>query len=654
MFTKVLIANRGEIACRIIKTAKRLNIATIAVYSTADHHSLHVREADEAYCIGEARASDSYLNIEAIINVGLRSGAQAIHPGYGFLSENTTFAKACHEAGLVFIGPSIEALRIMGSKQLAKQCLEKAKIPLIPGFHGQAQDDETLLKEAKRIGFPVLLKAAAGGGGKGMRSVMQEADFLTALTSARREAQASFADSTMIIEKLFLNPRHIEIQIMADKHGQVVHLFERDCSIQRRHQKIIEEAPAPGLTLKARETLTHTALLIAQSIAYCGAGTIEFLVDEQDGCYFMEMNTRLQVEHPVTEMITGLDLVEWQLRIAAGERLPCSQADIVAKGHAMECRIYAEDPSQGFLPATGTVHLLKEPEGSGIRIDSGIEADDTITLFYDAMIAKLITWGSDRPQALARMQQALAHYIIGGIKTNIPFLTAITHQPTFIKGAVNTHFLTDEAITLPSVDETFLVQLAASMDYIAIQSTDDALLRDTFCWQNVTKPSWYWTYALNHHLYTLQLHPLNAHQLTIENDEQSITLTVHHTHPFLMVDDGLKKHRFYVETRGKQHTFYTMAGPIVVARCNAYDENEVIKKAAGLSAPMQASVINVLKQPGEKVKAGEALVVLEAMKMEHTIYAPTDGQIKTIFYPVGAQVKEGEALLMLEDADESQ
>ncbi|SPX62117.1 acyl CoA carboxylase subunit alpha [Legionella feeleii] len=433
MFNKILIANRGEIACRVIKTARQMGIHTVAIYSTADKDSQHVSQADSAFCVGDATAKNSYLNIEAIIAAAKTSGAQAIHPGYGFLSENPLFAQACADAGIVFVGPSIAAMEAMASKQVAKQLLEKTGVPLTPGYHGSDQSDERLLQEARQIGFPVLLKAASGGGGKGMRAVYKEAEFSQALAGARREAMASFRDDTMLIEKLISNPRHVEVQIMADNYDQIVHLFERDCSIQRRHQKIIEEAPAPNLTATMRQGLAEAACEVARSIAYRGAGTVEFLVDGDNHFYFMEMNTRLQVEHPVTEMITGFDLVAWQLKIAANEPLPCPQETIAAHGHALECRIYAEDPQQGFLPSIGQLRFLHEPTGPGIRIDSGVSLHSHITMHYDPMIAKLITWGETREQALQRMRYALANYAVGGVKLTLLFYKLFVDIPASLK-----------------------------------------------------------------------------------------------------------------------------------------------------------------------------------------------------------------------------
>ena len=408
MFDAVLIANRGEIACRVIRTLKRLGIRAIAVYSDADQGALHVAQADQAIRIGPAPASESYLRADAILDAARRAGAQAIHPGYGFLAENAGFARACRDAGLIFVGPSPEAIETMGAKDRAKAVAAAAEVPLVPGHHGGAQDDASLLEAAHELGFPVLLKAVAGGGGKGMRVVARPDEFAAALEGARREAQAAFGDERMLLERYLDAPRHIEVQVFGDRHGQVVHLFERDCSVQRRHQKVLEEAPAPGISAQQRAALGATAVRLARAIDYTGAGTIEFLMDQSGAFYFMEMNTRLQVEHPVTEMITGLDLVEWQLRVAAGERLPLSQKEIALAGHAIEGRLYAEDPEHGFLPSTGTLaHARLPASGPSVRVETGVRAGDRISPFYDPMLAKIVVWGPDRAAALRRLREAL-------------------------------------------------------------------------------------------------------------------------------------------------------------------------------------------------------------------------------------------------------
>lgn len=649
MFNKILIANRGEIACRIIKTARRLGIESVAIYSTADRESLHVSLADSAFCVGQPAASASYLNIDNIIAVAVGCGAQAIHPGYGFLSENPAMAQACADAGIVFIGPSISAMETMGSKQLAKQTLEKTAVPLTPGYHGTDQSDARLRTEAERLGFPVLLKAANGGGGKGLRAVHNLADFEQALASARRESMSSFADDTMLIEKLISNPRHIEMQIMADNHGQVVHLFERDCSIQRRHQKIIEEAPAPDLSAALRESMAEAAIAIARAIDYRGAGTIEFLVDEDHHFYFMEMNTRLQVEHPVTEMISGLDLVEWQLRIAANEPLPCRQAEIQSHGHALECRIYAEDPQHDFIPSIGQLHFLKEPIGEGLRIDSGVTRESHISMYYDPMIAKLIAWGETREEARLRMQQALKHYHIGGVKTNIPFLQAIINHPRFINTQLSTDFLSQEQLEMPSPDPKLALYMAACVDYLAAIPSHDALLADTFGWQTNLNRHWSVRYIAQGEDHNIWVTPISTDEVTLELDNTSVTWRINLTGNILHIDDGMQRRQVIVEILGNTLFFYTESGPFTIERFD-WQQASIDNTATNgqLTAPMPATVVAIMKPIGSRIKAGECLMVLEAMKMEHTILAPTDGILTDIFYEIGTQVNEGVQLVALE------
>nr|MBP7393997.1 acetyl-CoA carboxylase biotin carboxylase subunit [Zoogloea sp.] len=445
MFNKILIANRGEIACRVIKTARRLGIKTVAVYSEADAGARHVRLADEAVLIGPAPARESYLVIERIVAAARQTGAQAIHPGYGFLSENEDFCHACEAAGIVFIGPPVSAIRAMGSKSEAKKLMEKAGVPLTPGYHGDNQEAGFLNVQADAIGYPVLIKAAAGGGGKGMRLVERSADFLDALASCKREAAASFGNDHVLVEKYLTRPRHIEIQVFGDTQGKVVYLFERDCSVQRRHQKVLEEAPAPGMTPERRAAMGQAAVEAAKAVGYVGAGTVEFIANQDGSFYFMEMNTRLQVEHPVTEMITGLDLVEWQLRVAAGQALPLAQEQLAINGHALEARIYAEDPSKGFLPSTGRLaHLAPPEEGMHVRVDTGVEEGDEISPFYDPMIAKLIVWDVNRDRALARMLQALAEYRVVGVANNIEFLSRLTACPAFANADLDTGLIERE------------------------------------------------------------------------------------------------------------------------------------------------------------------------------------------------------------------
>jgi 3-methylcrotonyl-CoA carboxylase alpha subunit len=654
MFNRILIANRGEIACRIIRTAQSMGIHTIAVYSAVDKDSLHVRNADSAYFIGEAPAKESYLNIEKLIAIAKESQAQAIHPGYGFLSENPEFAKACVDAGIVFIGPSIEAMQAMASKQLAKQLLEKTKVPLTPGYHGNEQTESKLLAEAKKIGLPVLIKAANGGGGKGMRSVYQESEFITALQGAKREAMASFADDTVILEKLVQNPRHVELQIMADNHGNVVHLFERDCSIQRRHQKIIEEAPAPNLSLSLRQKLADAACEVALSIKYSGAGTVEFLVDNAENFYFMEMNTRLQVEHPVTELITGLDLVAWQLKIAAHEMLPLSQNQIQMHGHAIECRIYAEDPEHDFIPSIGQIQFLQEPSTPGIRIDTGVTLSSAITMYYDPMIAKLIAWGSDRQEALLRLQQALSHYYLGGVKTNISFLQAICEHPQFSQAKLSTDFLTNEEIKLKIPPLELSVLLAVSFDYLNQFNTIlDPLLQDTFSWQSQIPSQWKWGYQNQDELISTLVTPINKNQFKVQFSDQEHLIQAHLSGHNLRIETKEQNYQAVIENQALSLTLYTTKGKMTLARFD-WDSlgTQTTSHKGQLTAPMHATVVAILKNIGEHVQAGDRLIVLEAMKMEHTIHAPNDGILADIFYTVGAQVNEGEELLALEDGIE--
>jgi 3-methylcrotonyl-CoA carboxylase alpha subunit len=649
MFNKILIANRGEIACRIIKTARRMGIETVAIYSTADRESLHVLRADEAFCVGPPPALESYLNIETIIKIAKNSGAQAIHPGYGFLSESPQLAQACADAGITFIGPSISAMEAMASKQLAKQLLEKTSVPLTPGYHGIEQSDTRLLEEAQRIGCPILLKAANGGGGKGMRTVHNLAEFEQALAGARREALAYFGDATLLIEKLITNPRHIELQIMADNHGHVVHLFERDCSIQRRHQKIIEEAPAPHLSQKLRQALAKAAINVAEAIEYRGAGTIEFLLDEQEQFYFMEMNTRLQVEHPVTEMITGLDLVEWQLRIAANEALPLQQEQIRAKGHAIECRIYAEDPCNQFMPSVGQVHFLKEPVGEHIRLDSGIQCQDWVTPYYDSMLAKLIAWGETRTEALERLCAALKHYHIGGIKTNINFLRSILRQTDFVQGCLSTAFLTQHSINIPKPDKQLALSMAACVDYLTIFPQHDHLQMDTFGWQMQGNRYWNLRYFIQDELLEVKVFPFNHHQIRLQQEDTYEEFHIRIRDQVLFLENDARSMQVWFERVDDNLIFYTELGSIQAKRFNWQDHTSNVHATDNhLAAPMSATIVALLKKPGDIINAGDALIVLEAMKMEHTIHAPYQGILTQFLYDVGTQVTEGAELVTID------
>lgn len=650
MFKSLLIANRGEIACRIIKTAQKMGIQTIAVYSTVDKDSLHTQLADQAFCLGDPKATSSYLNSEAILAVAKQSGAQAVHPGYGFLSENSAFALACEKAGLVFIGPGVGAMQAMASKQLAKQLLEKTTVPLTPGYHGMDQSDGVLLKEAEKMGYPIVIKAANGGGGKGMRTVLTAENFLQALAGARREATASFGDNTMILEKYVLNPRHVEVQLMADNFGHVVHVFERDCSIQRRHQKIIEEAPAPHLSSSLRDKLTKAACEVARTIEYRGAGTVEFLVDENEAFYFMEMNTRLQVEHPVTEAITGLDLVAWQLRIADNQPLPCTQEAITSHGHAIECRIYAEDSTRDALPSIGRIDFLHPPQGEGLRLDSGITCGSQITQYYDPLLAKLIAWGETREQALYRLTLALEQYAIGGVKTNIPLLQAIIQTPRFQQAKLTTGFLTEENLTLPTLDPLQGLFFAAMQDYMDLQDGCSALAKATLAWQMHLTRQWISRYQIDDQLFELTLIPIDSTTLTVIWENTSTTLWGTRKQDTLYIDTGKEQLYAFIHAHGD-----TIDCTLRGVHCRILRMNEVIthnlptKPKGHLTAPMPATVVAILKKTGDTVTEGEPLMILEAMKMEHRIHAPKSGIIHQYYFTVGAQVPEGAELLAMQD-----
>ena len=665
MFTKILIANRGEIACRIAATARRLGIATVAVYSDADATSRHVADCDDAFHIGAAEATASYLCADKIISAALRSGAQAVHPGYGFLSENAAFAEACDAAGLIFIGPPVAAIRAMGSKSAAKTLMEKAGVPLVPGYHGVNQDADFLQLQADAIGYPVLLKASAGGGGKGMRIVEARADFSSALASCQREARNSFGDDTVLIEKYLCAPRHIEMQIFADAHSGVIHLFERDCSVQRRHQKVLEEAPAPGMTDARRSAMGDAAIAAARAVNYVGAGTVEFIVDQDGTFYFMEMNTRLQVEHPVTEMITGIDLVEWQLRIAAGEALPLQQSQVTITGHALEARIYAEHPESGFLPSIGTLHHLRTPaascfaacrnaqQTSTIRIDSGVREGDTISPFYDPMIAKLIVWGSDREAALRQMHDALQQYQVAGVATNIDFLARLVGSAAFTTAQLDTGLIEkNHAVLFPIATTPALHVLALAVAALlhAEQSTDHAdPWTDSDGWRMNHALQRVHHFSADAHLCEVQityrhqgwsLQCLEAHEdiSAIRVDGRDITLRV--ADRTVQCTVARADQRLTIFCDGCHHVL-DWVDPLAHA-----GSAEV---AAGqLTAPMPGKIIAVLVDVGTEVERGTPLLIMEAMKMEHTITAPHAGVVAQVLYRVGDQVAEGVALLTFE------
>jgi len=633
MFTKILIANRGEIACRIIQTAKKMDIKTVAVYSDADRNSLHVSQADEAIHIGPSPSNESYLVIDKIIQAALSSGAQAIHPGYGFLSENADFCRQCEANNLVFIGPPVEAILAMGSKSAAKNIMAKANVPLVPGYHGDDQSPAILKQSAEDMGYPVLLKAAAGGGGKGMRAVYQADEFDQALAAAKREAKNSFNDEIMLVEKYLQQPRHVEIQVFCDQHNNAVHLFERDCSLQRRHQKVIEEAPAPGMTEELRQRMGEAAIRAAIAINYQGAGTVEFLLDSSGEFFFMEMNTRLQVEHPVTEMISGQDLIEWQLRVANGEPLPCTQGQLNIKGHAFEARIYAEDPEHDFLPSTGRLTVLQAPlETAHVRIDSGVTQGDEISVFYDPMITKLVVWDIDRARALERLIQALSEYKIAGVTTNIPFLYNLASSQAFRRGDVNTGFIEeheDEIFHRRQADLDYAAPLAAQ----AILSERKNTAQDLAEQSNEPNSPWH----------------LVNHWRISDNSPQQINITIGTEQVEAMAADSALPANIKVVSDESGFMLFTPNG---VFHCAATQPDlgldQTQESGGNLAAPMNGTVVTLLVDVGAMVAKGETLMVMEAMKMEHSIVAPSDGKVSEFFYQPGELVDGGAELLAFE------
>lgn len=647
MFRKILIANRGEIAVRIIQTLNKMGIQSVAIYSKVDEKSPHVMLADEAYEVGENEASKSYLNIKRIIEIAKKSGVDAIHPGYGFLSENPEFALAVRKEKIAFIGPSDKALKTMGSKKIAKQLLEPLNIPLIPGYHGENQSPTHLLKEAHRIGFPVLIKPADGGGGKGMMKVEKESDFLSALERAKRISSSAFGSDDIILEKYLKHPRHVEIQIMADCHHEVVHLFERDCSIQRRHQKIIEEAPIFGISENILKALYKTAIDIAKTIEYEGAGTLEFLV-EDESFYFMEMNTRLQVEHPVTEMITGVDLVEWQIRIANQEPFPYSPSPLKKQGHAIECRICAENPKRDFMPETGTITRLKIPQGDMIRVDNGVLAGSVISPYYDSMIGKLIAWGNHREEALERLKKAIESYEIEGLHTNLSFLAAILTNSRFEKGDVNTHFLLEEHIAEKIPDRHEIRIFLAAYEHLkAFHHLKDPLYQSTFSYEPFHAREAYFYYLIDEKKEVVKVSSSDNKEIILHEENQSYRLKIFQEEKNkLIVFDDTQKYEATIFEHDGEISLHTKKGMVNVSRFSHNIQKDNL--FSELKAPMPGTVTALLKEPGENVQKGDALMVLEAMKMEHTISAPEDGILKTFLFKMGEQVKEGDELLILE------
>ncbi len=674
MFTKILIANRGEIACRVAATARRLAVKTVAVYSDADAGAKHVTACDEAIHIGGSAPKDSYLRWEKIIAAAKATGAQAIHPGYGFLSENEEFAQACADAGLVFIGPPPSAIKDMGLKAESKQLMEKAGVPLVPGYHGSNQDPALLQAEADRIGYPVLIKASAGGGGKGMRAVDKSEDFAAALASCKREAINSFGDDAVLIEKYVQRPRHIEIQVFGDTQGNYVYLFERDCSVQRRHQKVLEEAPAPGMTAEMRAQMGLAAVAAARAVNYVGAGTVEFIVEQRnDGSmnfFFMEMNTRLQVEHPVTEAITGQDLVEWQLRVASGEPLPLQQDELRIQGHAIEARICAENPDNNFLPATGTLHVYGLPActtferaDNAVRVDSGVREGDTISPFYDSMVAKLIVHGANREQALARLDTALSQTHIVGLATNVQFLRHVTTSTSFAKAQLDTALIPRESTVLFKQEKVGLQMATAAM-------VADMLVAERALAQQANVHGWIdpwaqrdgWrSHGASNREFKLEFHGEPHTALFTRLHDGGLQLTIDgNTAPLryapvaggaLDVRYGDLRSTVHLYKKGEvAHVFSAQGATQIVAIDALAHAGEVHAEVGRLTAPMPGKVVSFAVKAGDAVRRGQALAVMEAMKMEHTIAAPADGTVAELLFAPGDQVTEGAELLKLEVA----
>jgi 3-methylcrotonyl-CoA carboxylase alpha subunit len=646
MFRSLLVANRGEIAIRVMRTAKRMGLRTIAVYSDADASAAHVAAADEAYFIGSASPRESYLNIDAILAAARQSSAEAIHPGYGFLSENAAFAEACGAAKIVFVGPPSAAIRAMGLKDRAKALMAKAGVPVVPGYLGEDQEPSLLAAEAAKIGFPVLIKAVAGGGGKGMRKVDAAGEFAAALEGAKREAKSAFGDDRVLIEKYVSRPRHIEMQIFGDTKGNAIHLFERDCSLQRRHQKVIEEAPAPGMTAAMRAKMGEAAVKAAKAVGYVGAGTVEFIADASEGLkadrfWFMEMNTRLQVEHPVTEAITGLDLVEWQLRVAAGEALPERQDDLHARGHAIEARLYAEDPDKGFLPSVGRLEILHLPEdGDGIRVDAGVRQGDEVTVFYDPMIAKVIAWGETREAAAAKLATALANTEVAGVRTNAGFLVRALRQPDFVAGEIDTGFIERHSAQLMPVRSgppAHILSRAAS--FIVEERAAQARSGDPWDAQDGFRLS-------------------GDSSETIEflvGDKRVGVRIVHRRGGAMSLSVGGREFDTHEHATSAAQL---ESGAIAVMESgetwmlSLYDPFAAADAAGAatdrVSTPMPGKIVQVLVKAGDKVKRGQPLAVLEAMKMEHTLSAPADAKVASVDVSPGDQVTDGATVVRFE------
>jgi len=667
MFEKLLIANRGEIACRVIRTARRMGIRTVAVYSDADRDAMHVAMADEAVHIGAAPSRESYLLGERVLQAAIQTGAQAIHPGYGFLSENADFCRACSDNNIIFVGPPVPAIEAMGSKSAAKQIMEKAEVPLVPGYHGDDQSRDIIKQAADDMGYPVLLKAVAGGGGKGMRQVWDEKEFDEALAAAKREAMNGFGDDDMLVEKYLTQPRHVEIQVFCDGHGNAVYLFERDCSVQRRHQKVIEEAPAPGISQELRDAMGQSAICAARAIDYRGAGTVEFLLDVDNSFYFMEMNTRLQVEHPVTEMISGQDLVEWQLRVAAGEELPLTQQQLVLNGHAFEARVYAEDPANDFLPVTGQLAFLQAPEESDhVRVDTGVRQGDEVSVFYDPMIAKLIVWDENRDKALSRLTSALQEYRISGMTTNLEFLYNLASSAPFRDADLDTGFIEkhhaeifhdspqDIEQDLPLAALYLVLEQEASARQRAEISGDaSSPWNATNAWRLNEPHVHHFSLSLRERIFEVAVEQLsNAPRYAISFGERTVQAQGNLDGTQLLANiDGYQRRASIAEHDGT-FSLYTQDSALSFREVqpDTGDDSDAVA-AGGLTAPMNGTVVTLLATAGSEVKKDDGLLVIEAMKMEHTIRAPQDGQLIEFYYKPGDLVDGGAELVRFEAAE---
>ncbi len=652
MIQSILIANRGEVACRIIRSCRALGIRSVVVYSDADGDGLPVRLADTAVSIGASPAIESYLNSDKIIAAAKCVGADAIHPGFGFLAENGDFAEQCAQAGLIFIGPSPEAMATMGNKRAAKALVAAAGVPVLDGYGGADQSDERLLAEGERMGFPLMVKAAAGGGGKGMRLVQRLADLPDALASARREAKQAFASDDLILERALLRPRHIEVQIVGDVHGNMLHLGERECSIQRRHQKIVEETPSPAVDADLRRRLGDTAVLVAQSVHYHNVGTVEFLLDEEGQFYFLEMNTRLQVEHPVTELVTGIDLVAWQIRIAEGERLPLTQDGVCFAGHAVEARVYAEEHANGFLPATGPLLLWDAPHEEGIRIDSGVQTGDVVSVYYDPMLAKIIAFGADRKTAVRRLRYALQKTSLLGVKSNLSFLQAILAHPEFVAGRLNTAFIADYFATWQGgAGDVTLALLVASLGQWV---NHPQLGQNGGFWRNNPNRPQLYRYLLGEDEVEVGVRavPRQANQFEVTLSTESdlrLAVVLHEwdDHTMRVTMDGWRKTAVFAQN-GDVWWVQSGAGVVVLQSLDLLPQGETAVAVGGsLRAPMPGEVLAIFVAVGEEVVAGQPLLTLEAMKMEHTIRAAGDGVVQEIFFAVGDTVEADVQLLAI-------